>query len=69
MKVVLDLTQEERQLLLNCTSDLGTKDVDCLRLRLKIAEAILIEEAKANLPREFPKEKMVESCTITEEAS
>lgn len=41
MKLVLELTNREVELLRNSTSDLGTNDVDCTRLQLKIADAIL----------------------------
>ena len=41
MKITLDLTEKEIELLRNSTSDLGTKESECCCLQLKIAHAIL----------------------------
>ena len=46
MKITLDLTQREIELLRNSTSDLGTKDIDGVNLQLKIANAILQKTEK-----------------------
>ena len=40
-KISLDLSEREIELLRNSVSDLGIEDMDCLRLQLKIADAIL----------------------------
>lgn len=52
MKLVLDLTDREVELLRNSTSDLGTNDVNCTRLQLKIASAIL-DASPTKMPDEF----------------
>lgn len=40
-KIVLILTDREIELLRNSTSDLGIEDKDCIRLQVKIVNAIL----------------------------
>jgi len=40
-RISLDLSEREIELLRNSVSDLGIEDNDCLRLQLKIADAIL----------------------------
>lgn len=46
MKITLDLTPREIELLRSSTSDLGISDKDCVTLRLKIANAILDTKPK-----------------------
>jgi hypothetical protein len=50
MKIEVDLTDKEIQLLRGCISDLGCKDRDCVGLQLKIANAVL----DATDPKLFP---------------
>jgi len=48
MKITLDLTDRQVELLRNSTSDLGTTDLDCVNLQLQIASAIL--DAQSQTP-------------------
>lgn len=41
MKLTLELTDREVELMRNCLSDLGINDGDCVSLQLKVANAIL----------------------------
>lgn len=50
MKIKLDLTEREMELLRNSTSELGTTDRDCISLQLKIISSIF--DAK------YPKENL-----------